>query len=173
MNFKHEYMADTIKELLKCSKSDCVVFFNKPLNCDEVGIYISALANQAVLCSSPYAYALWGFNPETQEAIGTDYSFNQETIVPFLSTNAVFTSQSIEYDGKNVVILEVQRAADTTIQYRGDEYILYKGRPVRLSSFQNMFWRTERSDIVFEHTYLSLVSEIFYAVHYDDTVEYA
>ena len=37
----------------------------------------------------------------------------------------------------------------------------------------NMFWRTERSDIVFEHTYLSLVSEIFYAVHYDDTVEYA
>lgn len=138
MNFKHEYMADTIKELLKCSKSDCVVFFNKPLNCDEVGIYISALANQAVLCSSPYAYALWGFNPETQEAIGTDYSFNQETIVPFLSTNAVFTSQSIEYDGKNVVILEVQRAADTTIQYRGDEYILYKGRPVRLSSFQNM-----------------------------------
>ena len=108
MNTQYEYMIETVKGLLKSGDKDCVIFLDEAIDSDKTGRYISALANQAVLYSCPYAYALWGFDPKTRVAMGTTYSINQDSFIPFLSTNAVFSFQVIDYEGKRIVVLEVQ-----------------------------------------------------------------
>lgn len=118
MNTQIEYIVETINGLLKIKDNDCVVFLDEAIDPDKIGRYISALANQAALYSCPYAYALWGFDPKTKEAVGTTYSIDQGSFIPFLSTNAVFSLQEVDYEDKRVVVLEVQRATETTIQYK-------------------------------------------------------
>lgn len=126
-------MVETVKGLLKSGDEDCVIFLDEAIDSDKTGILISALANQAVLYSRPYAYALWGFDLNTRVTVGTTYSINNEdSFIPFLSTNAVFSFQVIEYEGKRIVVLEVQRATATTIQYKGNEYILDKNGPEKI-----------------------------------------
>lgn len=144
MKNEHEYVVETVNGLLKSTDTDCIVFLDNTIDLDDAGRYISALANQAVLYSKPYAYALWGFNPQSRETVGTAFSLSLEKIVPFLSTNAVFSLYPLIYDGKNVIVLEVQCAVDTTIQYKGDEYILGKSGPEKLGNFQDLekqIWR--------------------------------
>ena len=153
MNTQYEYMVETVKGLLKSGDEDCVIFLDEAIDSDKTGILISALANQAVLYSCPYAYALWGFDLNTRVAVGTTYSIDQDSFIPFLSTNAVFSFQVIDYEGKRIVVLEVQRATETTIQYKGNEYILDKNRPEKIGNFQDrekQIWRYLDTPITFE-----------------------
>lgn len=153
MNTQNEYLVETINGLLKSRDNDCVVFLDEAIDADKIGRYISALANQAVLYSCPYAYALWGFDPKTREVVGTTYSIEQDSFIPFLSTNAVFSLQEGEYEDKRVVVLEVQRATETTIQYKGDEYILEDNKAEKLGHFQNRekkIWRHLDTPTTFE-----------------------
>lgn len=153
MNTQYEYMVETVKGLLKSGDEDCVIFLDEAIDSDKTGILISALANQAVLYSCPYAYALWGFDLNTRVAVGTTYSIDQDSFIPFLSTNAVFSFQVIDYEGKRIVVLEVQRATETTIQYKGNEYILDKNRPEKIGNFQDrekQIWRYLDTPTTFE-----------------------
>ena len=139
-----EYLKETVSGLLKSTDTDCIVFVDHESDLDELGRYISALANQAVLYSKPYAYALWGINPKSREVIGTEFSPDTTDFVIYLSTNTNFSLDVVDYGGKRIVVLEVRCAIETTIQYKGDEYILYNQHPDKLSNFQDeekQIWR--------------------------------
>lgn len=82
-----EYLKETVSGLLKSTDTDCIVFVDHESDLDELGRYISALANQAVLYSKPYAYALWGINPKSREVVGTEFSPDTTDFVIYLSTN--------------------------------------------------------------------------------------
>lgn len=149
-----EYLKETISGLLKSADTDCIVFVDHDSDLDELGKYISALANQAVLYSKPYAYALWGIDPKSREIVGTEFSPDTTDFVVFLSTNTNFSLESVDYEEKRIVLLEVRCAVDTTIQYKGDEYILYNQRPDKLSNFQDeekQIWRRLDTPVAFEN----------------------
>ncbi|MBS4860696.1 ATP-binding protein [Anaerotruncus colihominis] len=153
MNTQNEYIIETVRGLLKSRDNNCIVFLDETIDSDKIGRYISALANQAVLYSCPYAYALWGFDPKTRITVGTTYSIDQDSFIPFLSTNAVFSFQTIDYEDKRIAVLEVQQATETTIQYKGNEYILDENRPEKLGKFQDrekQIWRHLDTPITFE-----------------------
>ena len=151
---KPEYLKETVSGLVKSSDTDCVVFLDQESGLDELGRYISALANQAVLYSKPYAYALWGFDTESRESIGTQFSPDTTDFEIFLSTNAYFSLDICDYEEKRIVVLEVRCAVDTTVQYKGDEYILHNGQPEKLNNFQDeekQIWRRLDTPVVFEN----------------------
>lgn len=131
MKYRDDYLIAILEKLLRENNTDYVAFSNTKINSDIIGKYVSALANQAALYLKPYAYALFGLNHETKEIVGTDYT-SQDSVISFLSTNAIFSIQKFEYKGKQIVLLEVQKATETTVQYKGIEYILDKSIPVML-----------------------------------------
>ena len=45
---------------------------------DELGEYISALANSAAIEGKKYAYFVWGVNDKTHEIVGTGFDFDQD-----------------------------------------------------------------------------------------------
>lgn len=45
---------------------------------DELGQYISALSNSAVLCNQRLSYFVWGVNGKTHEVVGTSFDPDQE-----------------------------------------------------------------------------------------------
>ena len=45
---------------------------------DEIGEYISAIANGAALCGKEFGYIVWGVNDATKEVVGTTVNFNKD-----------------------------------------------------------------------------------------------
>ena len=80
---------------------------------EEIGEYISALANAAALCCVPYAYMIWGVNDKSHKVLGTTFDENKEekgeSLKHFISRNL---NPSISYKfneevfmGKRIIIL--------------------------------------------------------------------
>jgi len=154
MSHKCEYLYETINELLKNTDKCCVVFLNEAIEADDLGKYISALANQATLHSKQHAYILWGYDPQCKVLIGTDFLPSTKDVFPYLSANVNFSIEKLSYNEKDIVLLEVQCAVETTIQYKGDEYILNNDRPEKLNKFQDRektIWKHLITPIAFEN----------------------
>ena len=101
-------------------------------NPDEIGKYISALANSACCENREYGYMVWGIEDGTHIFKGTsfnpDYKKNeQQPLRIYLSRNLkpeiTFEFYSFEIEGKKIVILEVEAAYRRPISYHGIEYI--------------------------------------------------
>lgn len=45
---------------------------------DEIGEYISALSNAAVMNGEPYGFLIWGVNNDTHELTGTDFNYTKD-----------------------------------------------------------------------------------------------
>ncbi|HJB26373.1 MAG TPA: transcriptional regulator [Firmicutes bacterium] len=91
----------------------------------NLGEIICAMANTAALEGTPYVYAFWGIDKETKALINTDFIIpNHQEIAKHLSTNTEFLINELILENNRVVVLEVQRAYGSTIQYDGVEFIL-------------------------------------------------
>lgn len=70
-----DYLVGLVRELRKLpSEAEWVEF--KVNNCDpqEIGEYISALANSAALVGKAFAYLVWGVEDATHDFVSTDFS---------------------------------------------------------------------------------------------------
>lgn len=101
-------------------------------NPDEIGKYISALANSACTENREYGYMIWGVEDETRIIKGTFFNpdhkkKDQQPLRIYLSRNLKpeisFEFYPFEVEGKKVVILEVEAAYRRPISYQGTEYI--------------------------------------------------
>ena len=101
-------------------------------NPDEIGKYISALANSACTENREYGYMIWGVEDETRIIKGTFFNpdhkkKDQQPLRIYLSRNLKpeisFEFYPFEAEGKKVVILEVEAAYRRPISYQGTEYI--------------------------------------------------
>ena len=105
---------------------------------EEMGEYISALSNAAALNGKEAAYMVWGVKDTTHEIVGTTFQprkkkvghpekkGNQELeswLLLFLSPNINFHFHEAHFDGKPVVILEIQPCLHTPVRWRETEYI--------------------------------------------------
>ncbi|GAA3550834.1 ATP-binding protein [Nocardioides daeguensis] len=100
---------------------------------EEIGEYISALANAAALERVSAGYVVWGIENQTHRVVGTNFQpatkkgAGEEDLIPWLSRlldpAPHIQFQAGEIDGLAVVLLEVAAAEHRPTQWKGEEFI--------------------------------------------------
>lgn len=98
---------------------------------DDIGPYISALSNGAVMHDEPYGYLIWGIHNRTHEIIGTTFNYAADTDDgPLEQMLNVGTEPSIYFhfdedivEGKRVVVLTIPAARLVPTAYKGERFI--------------------------------------------------
>ncbi|MCP5501460.1 MAG: putative DNA binding domain-containing protein [Leptospiraceae bacterium] len=114
-------------------------------NPDEIGEYISALANSAALWEKTSSYMVWGVvDDESKEILGTDFNpktqkiGNQELeswLIQHLSPRVHFIFHSFVYNEKPIIILEIPLAVNTPVQFKNQTFIRVGSYKKKLKDF--------------------------------------
>lgn len=99
---------------------------------DEIGEYISALANSAALHGRDSGYLVWGVEDVTQRVVGTTAKPRQKKIgneelenwlAHLTSPRVDFRFYEWEHQGHRMVLLQVQPAIGSPVSFKGIEWI--------------------------------------------------
>ncbi len=119
----------------------------------EIGEYISALANSAAIEGKSRAYLVWGVSNDNHEILGTTFEpsikriGNEELenwLLRQLSPKIDFRFHVVATDSKKVVVLEIDRAFRHPVQFAGVEYLRIGSYKKKLKEFQEKereLWR--------------------------------
>ena len=119
----------------------------------EIGEYISAMANAAALDGKAQAYLVWGVDDNTHEVVGTTFDpgarrvGNEELeswLLRRLAPKIDFQFKHVEVDSKRVVVLVISRAFRHPVQFTNVEYIRVGSYKKVLKDFQEKeraLWR--------------------------------
>ena len=128
-----DYLIGLIRELCNLpSETGWVEFKVNNFNPQEIGEYISALANSAALDGKAHAYLTWGIEDSTHKVIGTTFEprrvkkNNEELenwLLRSLEPKIDFGFSNLTLDGLPVVLLEIPRASRHPVSFLGVEYI--------------------------------------------------
>ena len=124
----------------------------------EIGEYISALSNSAVLSGVTHGYLVWGVRDGDHGIVGTRFEHEiakgagNEDLLPWLtrllSPQVYFEFRTIETGvGIRVVILEVAAARATPTAFSGDRYVRvgsYKKRLPEYPEYESRLWELLR-----------------------------
>ncbi|MEI8606900.1 AlbA family DNA-binding domain-containing protein [Pseudoalteromonas sp. B160] len=139
-----------LKELCHLPDETEWVEFKHNVDVIKIGEYISALANSAALLGKQTAYLVYGVDDKTHDVIGTNFKPStqkhkgQELESWLLQKTAPkIHFQFYEFSHVNdlpVVILEVQAAAHTPVQFDGTEFI-------RIGSYKKNYVNTPKKNV--------------------------
>ena len=111
-----EYLSGLVRELCKLpEETEWVEFKHNNANPQELGEYLSALANSAALLGKVNAYLVWGVDNQTHDIIGTTFKpagvkcGNEELeswLLRQLEPKINFRFQELTIEGRPVVLLE-------------------------------------------------------------------
>jgi predicted HTH transcriptional regulator len=99
---------------------------------EEIGEYISAVANAAALTERSNGYVVWGVRDSDHALIGTTFDpsaarkGNEELanwLLRLLDPRIDFRFHTLEMDGQRVVLLEVPAALRQPVRFSGVEYV--------------------------------------------------
>jgi predicted HTH transcriptional regulator len=151
---KPEYLVSLIHELCKLPQEiEWVEFKENKADPQEIGEYLSALANSAALCGKAFAYLAWGIEDTSHQIVGTTFSPSRVTVgneeleswlLRLLSPRIHFRFFEITMDTHNVVLLEIARAFRHPVQFQNQEYIRVGSYKKRLKDFpekERELWR--------------------------------
>lgn len=143
-----------LSELRKLPReTEWVEFKHNNDNPDEIGEYLSALANSAALTGKVNAYLVWGVDNSTHDIVGSTFNpmlariGNEELeswLLRLLSPKINFRFYSIQADGKPVVLLEIGAAFRHPVQFKNNEYIRIGSYKKKLKEFpekERELWR--------------------------------
>ena len=149
-------------------------------NPQQIGECLSALSNSSLLCGQPYGYIVFGVDDKTLEAVGTTVSFfrgkikNQE-LQNWLTTqlNPRIDLQGFEfpYNNKNIVIIKVEAASGTPVDFKGIPYIRIGSYTKKLRDHPEKarkIWQSKNKDIFEDRLSISDVNadDIFKLLNY-------
>lgn len=140
-----EYLLSLLHELRQLPKETGWVEFkcNKD-DPEEVGEYISALANSAALEGKSFAYLVWGVADESHEVVGTRFrptmakKGNEELenwLLRLLSPQVHFQFKEFAAEGKLISMIIIPRASHRPVQFMGAEYIRVGSYKKKLKDF--------------------------------------
>lgn len=99
----------------------------------ELGEYLSALANSACVVGKPTGYILFGIDDDTHNVVGTAFDpytakgRGNQDLLPWLgaglSPNAGFEPRVVEHPDGRVVVFEVGPARDQPVSFYGTAYV--------------------------------------------------
>ena len=120
---------------------------------EQIGEYISALANSAALLGKASAYLLWGIEDSSHELVGTAFDpalcrvGNEELeswLRRLLSPKLAFRFHEAEIEGRRIVVLEVERAFGHPVRFQGQEFVRVGSYKKKLRDFpekERELWR--------------------------------
>ncbi len=127
------YLADLARQLCALShETEWVEFKENYKQPEQIGAYLSALANSAALHGQPHGYVLWGVRNSTHELVGTAFAPHStkkggELLEPwlarFLSPQVHFRFEEVKVNGLRLVLLQVERATNRPIAFRNSAFI--------------------------------------------------
>ncbi len=129
-----EYLQSLLKELVALNQeTEWAEFKHNSIKPEDLGEYISALANSAALLGKPFAYLIWGVKNLNHDIVGTNFNpvtarHKQQELESWLlqkmEPKIDFCFHSFEAPNqKSVVILEIQAASYTPVRFNGTEFI--------------------------------------------------
>lgn len=98
----------------------------------EIGEYVSALANGASLNDKPYGLLVWGVEDEGHRVVGTDFDpfsakNGNEPLHTWLermcTPRVTLRFHTVQIEEKNVVVLEITPAGDRPLAFAGQEWV--------------------------------------------------
>ncbi|HQC33038.1 MAG TPA: ATP-binding protein, partial [Bacilli bacterium] len=101
-------------------------WFNK----DEIGEYISAVANGACLCGKEYGYILWGVEDNSRNVVGTNINFDRDIdhepykhyLARKLKPSVAFEVIERKYENKRVILLQVPASKSVQTKFNDVAY---------------------------------------------------
>lgn len=134
-----------LQELVRLpQESEWIEFKENDENPQEIGEYLSALANSAALHRREAAYIVWGVENATHNFVGTKFSprrarkGNEELenwLLRLLEPRLDVRIHEFEVDGKQFVLFEVPPALTAPVRFSGTEYIRVGSYKKKLSDF--------------------------------------
>ena len=153
-NRSAEYLTGLVSEFQKLpTETEWVEFKVNKCKPQEIGEYVSALANSAALLGKPFAYMVWGIADADHTVVGTRFRpsaqkvSNEELeswILNLLAPKLNFRFSEVSVDGHAVVLLEIERAFRHPVQFAGQEYIRVGSYKKKLKDFpekERALWR--------------------------------
>lgn len=131
--YSPDYLVGLVRELCHLNgEAEWVEFKRNKADPQEIGEYISALANAASLNGKVHAYMLWGIDDATHDIVGT--SFKPATakkggealenwLRRLLEPESGFQFEETEIDGRQVILLEIECATRSPVSFQGTAYI--------------------------------------------------
>ncbi len=151
---RNDYLPSLLRELLALpSESEWVEFKCNNENPQQIGEYVSALANSAALRGKPFGYVVWGVDDGTRELVGTTFRPSQAKkgaqelenwLVTQLEPRLEFRFYEFESRDVHVAIIEIPRAEHRPVQFRGEEFIrvgTYKKKLKEFPEKERELWR--------------------------------
>ncbi len=143
-----------VGDLLSVTAEGHVVEF-KHNNADEkvIGKLISALSNSARKDNKPFAYIVWGVEDQTHNPVGTSFDpglkkIGNQPLQMWLSRHlhpkVDFQFRKIDYEGVNLVLMEIPPALSAPVEFDRTAYIRVGEATPRLSEntqAQAALWR--------------------------------
>ncbi|TVO55318.1 ATP-binding protein [Denitromonas halophila] len=135
------------------SETEWVEFKHNNADPDEIGEYLSALANAAALTGKVHAWLVWGLDNDSHAIIGTTFNpaaarvGNEELeswLLRLLSPKINFRFYALQAEDKPVVLLEIGAAFRHPVQFKGTEYIRIGSYKKKLKDFpekERELWR--------------------------------
>ena len=111
---------------------------------EGVGNYISGLSNSACLKYQPYGYLVLGVEDNTWNVVGTNLrmptaKYGNQDYELWLRKNCSpiipFEVEEFEYEGKHIVIFEIQAAVGEPINFKGAAYVRVGSNLTKLKDF--------------------------------------
>lgn len=160
-----DHLTDLIRDLCALpNETEWVEFKTNNCHPDEIGKYVSALSNSAVLADQQFGYLVWGVENVTHEIVGTSFDPRKERIgVEELENwllHLLTPEVSLRFDertigGRRVVLLRVGRAFNQPVRFKGQEFIRvgsYRKKLADHSAKERALWqafeRTPFEDVV-------------------------
>jgi len=109
---------------------------------DEIGQYISALSNGALLNDKEFGYLVWGVEDKTHNVLGTTFAASKFKIgnqaldmwlAVQLNPRPDFKFYEVHYQGKRVVLLRIRAVTHMPTRWRSVSYIRIGGHKTKLS----------------------------------------
>ena len=148
------YLESLVRELCKLPhETEWVEFKVNNADPQELGEYLSALANTAVLSGKAFAYVLWGVDDTAHRLVGTTFSpatarkgneALESWLLRLLQPQVEFRFTELGIDGHRVVLLEIAAATSRPVRFAGTEFIRVGSYKKLLKDFpekERALWR--------------------------------
>ena len=154
INRSKDFLISLLNELRNLSnETEWVEFKYQNDTPDEIGEYLSALANSAALTGKVAAFMVWGIDDLTHKILGTTFTpslkkvGNEELenwLLRLLSPKINFHFHELDIDGSRIVLLEIGVAFRHPVQFKNIEYIRVGSYKKKLKDFpekERDLWR--------------------------------
>lgn len=128
-----EYLAGLVRELCKLPReTEWLEFKGNNADPQEIGEYLSALANAAAYNGKAFAYLIWGVEDGTHRVIGTRFSPSaakkgneplETWLLRLLTPKIHFRFSELTLEDQPVVLLEIGQAFRHPVRFHSEEFI--------------------------------------------------